>query len=177
MLRTGCVAHSVQGWDKRGAQWVSLEKNRPTTVLCKHADRGQRAEDQALAYLRAIGLRLLARNYRTPGQGAVRSTSSCARPMARWCLSKCAVVSGGTGAVPGQHWRHQAKAAGCLPRATTACVGGAPVPLRRGAAGACRSPGSGRVRRSNPAWQWAPQNLLKLITARSLLHQRLCKRF
>ena len=31
--------------------------------------RGQAAEDQALAYLRAQGLRLLARNYRTPGRG------------------------------------------------------------------------------------------------------------
>ena len=31
--------------------------------------RGQVAEDQALAYLQARGLRLLARNYRTPGRG------------------------------------------------------------------------------------------------------------
>ena len=31
--------------------------------------RGQAAEDQALAYLQAQGLRLLARNYRTPGRG------------------------------------------------------------------------------------------------------------
>lgn len=31
--------------------------------------RGQAAEDQALAYLQARGLRLLARNYRTPGRG------------------------------------------------------------------------------------------------------------
>ena len=31
--------------------------------------RGHAAEDQALAYLQARGLRLLARNYRTPGRG------------------------------------------------------------------------------------------------------------
>ena len=31
--------------------------------------RGQAGEDQALAYLQARGLRLLARNYRTPGRG------------------------------------------------------------------------------------------------------------
>ena len=31
--------------------------------------RGQAAKDQALAYLQARGLRLLARNYRTPGRG------------------------------------------------------------------------------------------------------------
>ena len=31
--------------------------------------RGQAAEDQALAYLQAQGLRLLDRNYRTPGRG------------------------------------------------------------------------------------------------------------
>lgn len=33
------------------------------------ASRGQQAEDRALAYLQAQGLRLLARNYRTPGRG------------------------------------------------------------------------------------------------------------
>ena len=31
--------------------------------------RGDRAEDEALAYLQARGLRLLERNYRTPGRG------------------------------------------------------------------------------------------------------------
>ncbi|MBQ0133018.1 MAG: YraN family protein [Comamonas sp.] len=31
--------------------------------------RGQAGEDQALAYLQARGLRLLGRNYRTPGRG------------------------------------------------------------------------------------------------------------
>ncbi len=31
--------------------------------------QGQAAEDRALAYLQAAGLRLLARNYRTPGRG------------------------------------------------------------------------------------------------------------
>ncbi len=31
--------------------------------------RGQRAEDAALAYLRAAGLALVERNYRTPGRG------------------------------------------------------------------------------------------------------------
>jgi len=31
--------------------------------------RGQAAEDRALAHLRAAGLRLVARNYRTPGRG------------------------------------------------------------------------------------------------------------
>jgi putative endonuclease len=31
--------------------------------------RGDAAEDQALAHLRAAGLRLLERNYRTPGRG------------------------------------------------------------------------------------------------------------
>ena len=31
--------------------------------------RGNAAEDQALAHLQAAGLRLLARNYRTPGRG------------------------------------------------------------------------------------------------------------
>lgn len=32
-------------------------------------ERGNAAEDRALAYLQAAGLRLLARNYRTPGRG------------------------------------------------------------------------------------------------------------
>lgn len=32
-------------------------------------DRGNAAEDQALAYLQAAGLRLVERNYRTPGRG------------------------------------------------------------------------------------------------------------
>lgn len=32
-------------------------------------ERGMRAEDRALAHLRHAGLRLVARNYRTPGRG------------------------------------------------------------------------------------------------------------
>lgn len=48
-----------------------------STAAATHTDaqmqstcnKGQQAEDQALAYLQAQGLRLLARNYRTPGRG------------------------------------------------------------------------------------------------------------
>lgn len=41
----------------------------PTVGPATTQSRGQAAEDQALAYLQARGLRLLARNYRTPGRG------------------------------------------------------------------------------------------------------------
>lgn len=48
-----------------------------STAAATHTDaqmqstcsKGQQAEDRALAYLQAQGLRLLARNYRTPGRG------------------------------------------------------------------------------------------------------------
>jgi putative endonuclease len=40
------------------------DSTRPTT-----RQRGMAGEDQALAYLQAAGLRLLMRNYRTPGRG------------------------------------------------------------------------------------------------------------
>lgn len=41
------------------------KKPAPSTT----SERGQAAEDRALAYLREQGLRLLERNYRTPGRG------------------------------------------------------------------------------------------------------------
>lgn len=40
-----------------------------TTGLPTTKARGDAAEDEALAYLQAQGLRLLQRNYRTPGRG------------------------------------------------------------------------------------------------------------
>lgn len=40
-----------------------------TTPRATTRQRGNAAEDQALAHLQAAGLRLLARNYRTPGRG------------------------------------------------------------------------------------------------------------
>ena len=42
---------------------------KPVATAATTKARGQAAEDQALAYLQAHGLRLLARNYRTPGRG------------------------------------------------------------------------------------------------------------
>lgn len=45
------------------------KKPKPPSAPVTTQARGQAAEDQALAYLQAQGLRLLARNYRTPGRG------------------------------------------------------------------------------------------------------------
>ena len=46
-----------------------LGKPPPPSAVPTTTARGQAAEDQALAYLQAQGLRLLGRNYRTPGRG------------------------------------------------------------------------------------------------------------
>jgi len=47
-----------------------LGKNKPGTVARANTrTQGQWAEDRALAHLQSAGLRLLARNYRTPGRG------------------------------------------------------------------------------------------------------------
>ena len=47
-----------------------LGKNKPGTVATANTrTQGQWAEDRALAHLQSAGLRLLARNYRTPGRG------------------------------------------------------------------------------------------------------------
>jgi putative endonuclease len=52
-----------------------LGKRKPAPALAPAAaavttrERGNAAEDAALAYLEAAGLRLLERNYRTPGRG------------------------------------------------------------------------------------------------------------
>lgn len=48
----------------RGGPAPAGPRARPSTKTV-----GDAAEDQALAHLRAAGLRLLARNYRTPGRG------------------------------------------------------------------------------------------------------------
>ena len=40
-----------------------------TTTATTTRDRGNAAEDRALAYLQARGLQLVVRNYRTPGRG------------------------------------------------------------------------------------------------------------
>jgi putative endonuclease len=45
-------------------QFLNKDKAGPTTKA-----RGDAGEDEALAYLQAQGLRLLQRNYRTPGRG------------------------------------------------------------------------------------------------------------
>ena len=45
------------------------KKPKPDMPASDKRTRGQVAEDQALAYLQARGLRLLERNYRTPGRG------------------------------------------------------------------------------------------------------------
>lgn len=45
-------------------QFLKKDKAGPTTKA-----RGDAGEDEALAYLQAQGLRLLQRNYRTPGRG------------------------------------------------------------------------------------------------------------
>ena len=46
-----------------------LGKNKPDTkASASTRTQGQWAEDRALAHLQAAGLRLLARNYRTPGR-------------------------------------------------------------------------------------------------------------
>ena len=46
-----------------------LRKKPATGIPGTTTDRGQAAEDRALAYLREQGLKLLERNYRTPGRG------------------------------------------------------------------------------------------------------------
>jgi putative endonuclease len=45
-------------------QFLKKDRVGPTTKA-----RGDAGEDEALAYLQALGLRLLQRNYRTPGRG------------------------------------------------------------------------------------------------------------
>ena len=45
------------------------KKPKPATASATTTVRGKAAEDQALVYLQAQGLRLLGRNYRTPGRG------------------------------------------------------------------------------------------------------------
>lgn len=47
-----------------GKKLASAPASTPST-----RQKGQAAEDRALAHLQAAGLRLLARNYRTPGRG------------------------------------------------------------------------------------------------------------
>ena len=46
-----------------------LRKKPATGIPGTTTERGQAAEDRALAYLREQGLKLLERNYRTPGRG------------------------------------------------------------------------------------------------------------
>lgn len=46
----------------------------------KTTERGRQAEDQAWAYLQAQGLRLLQRNYRTPGRGGGEIDLVCQAP-------------------------------------------------------------------------------------------------
>jgi putative endonuclease len=46
-------------------QFLKKDKPSPTTTKA----RGDAGEDEALAFLQAHGLRLLQRNYRTPGRG------------------------------------------------------------------------------------------------------------
>ena len=46
-------------------QFLKKNTGRPTTTKAQ----GDAGEDEALAYLQAQGLRLLQRNYRTPGRG------------------------------------------------------------------------------------------------------------
>ncbi|RYF65630.1 MAG: YraN family protein, partial [Comamonadaceae bacterium] len=49
-----------------GAPEAAAAANTTTTTT---RDRGNAAEDKALAYLQAQGLQLVVRNYRTPGRG------------------------------------------------------------------------------------------------------------
>ena len=46
-----------------------LDKKPGTQTVLNSTQRGNLAEDRALAYLSARGLKLLERNYRTPGRG------------------------------------------------------------------------------------------------------------
>ena len=54
-----------------------LEKKRPPPAS---TERGRQAEDHAWAYLQAQGLRLLQRNYRTPGRGGGEIDLICQTP-------------------------------------------------------------------------------------------------
>ncbi len=49
--------------------FLSSKPNRPATATPTTKQVGDAAEEQALRYLLAQGLRLLERNYRTPGRG------------------------------------------------------------------------------------------------------------
>jgi putative endonuclease len=51
-----------------------LQNNDKTTGSTTTKQRGDAAEDAALAHLQKAGLRLVARNYRTPAAAAARST-------------------------------------------------------------------------------------------------------
>ena len=46
-----------------------VAKPAATTAITTTRDRGNAAEDQALAHLQVAGLQLVVRNYRTPGRG------------------------------------------------------------------------------------------------------------
>jgi putative endonuclease len=52
-------------------RWLAADKPAPAAVGNNNTTRqqGALAEDRALAHLQAAGLRLLTRNYRTPGRG------------------------------------------------------------------------------------------------------------
>lgn len=54
-----------------------LGKKRPAPAS---TERGRQAEDRAWAYLQAQGLRLLQRNYRTPGRGGGEIDLICQAP-------------------------------------------------------------------------------------------------
>ena len=51
---------------------------------------GDAAEDAALRHLQQAGLRLLERNYRTPGRGGGEIDLIMRAPDGTWCLSRCA---------------------------------------------------------------------------------------
>jgi putative endonuclease len=64
MLRSRCIAGRGQRGGKGSGQSDSFEGAGMTTKA-----EGDAAESRALTYLRGRGLRLVARNYRTPGRG------------------------------------------------------------------------------------------------------------
>ena len=61
---------------------------------------GDAAEDRALAHLLDGGLKLLARNYRTPGRGGGEIDLVMRDRAARWSSSRCASAPAARSAAP-----------------------------------------------------------------------------
>jgi putative endonuclease len=69
MLRAAAASRAAAGQCKERSMGSSSSEDRHGCQPPPRSRRGDAAEDRALAHLQAAGLRLVTRNYRTPGRG------------------------------------------------------------------------------------------------------------